>query len=117
MAFSHLHFNRSTQYGAKLRSFLDNFERALEDFSDARDLMIQMIDGDGSAISHFDELVRRFGFGNYDVTTQGAPTDAQRTVAKAAYDEMQSAYSKVSGNGSVSNVNAALLQLFAKLRG
>lgn len=117
MAFAHIHFNKNTQYGAKLSTFLTRMEVALDDFADVRDLVLQMIDGDGSDISHFDEVVKRFGFSDYDVMTNNVPTDAQRTVARNAWLEMDSAYSKISGNGSVSNVNAALLQLFAKLRG
>jgi len=117
MAFSHIHFNKSTQYGSKLANCLALLERGDDEFTDARELILQMIDGDGSNISHFDEVVRRFGFGDYDVTTQNPPTDAQKTVARNAWLEIESAYSKTSGNGSVTDVRAARDQLFAKLRG
>lgn len=104
MAFNHIHFNNESQYGLMLRRFLQKAEESDDMFTDVRDVMIQMMDGDGSQASHFAELVGRFGFAN----------DA---AAKAAFEELDSAYSKTSGNGSVSNVRAARDQMFAKLRG
>lgn len=72
--------------------------------NDVRDMMIQMRDGDGSQDVHYAELTARFGF----------VSDAQ---ARSAFEELDSAYSKTSGNGSVTDVRAARDQLFAKLRG
>lgn len=104
MAFAHIHFNDQIQYGRQLRRFLQLAEESDDLFTDIRDVMIQMRDGDGSQAVHYAECTARFGF----------VSDAQ---AKAAFDELDSAYSKTSGNGSVSNVRAARDQLFAKLRG
>lgn len=116
MAFNHISFSQSTVHGARLRSLLIMLEQGDDLMADVRDVMIQMRDGDGSQNVHYAEVTKRFGFGDYDVTTGGAPTDAQNAKAKAAFDELDSAYSKTSGNGSVSNVRAARDQLFAKLR-
>lgn len=116
MAFAHIYFNGSSQYGSMFRNMLRLCEQADDAMTDVRDVMIQMRDGDGSQNVHYAEVVKRFGFGDYD-STQGAPTDAQNAKAKAAFDELDSAYSKTSGNGSVSNVRAARDQMFAKLRG
>lgn len=116
MAFNHIHFNRSSQYGAKLAQLLNLLEQGDDLFTDVRDVMIQMRDGDGSSNAHYAEVTKRFGFGDYD-PTQGDPTDAQNAKARAAFEELDSAYSKTSGNGSVSNVRAARDQFFAKLRG
>ena len=116
MAFAHISFNQTTQYGAMLRAFLRNCELSDDQFADVRDVMIQMRDGDGSQNAHYAEVVRRFGFADYD-STQGDPTDAQNAKARAAFEELDSAFSKTSGNGSVSNVRAARDQMFAKLRG
>lgn len=102
--FNHIHFDESTQYGRKLRALLNKSEESDDLFTDVRDVMIQMRDGDGSADAHYAEVTARFGF----------TSDAK---AKAAFEELDSAYSKTSGNGSVSNVRAARDQLFAKLRG
>lgn len=104
MAFNHIHFNDQTQYGRQLRRFLDMAEESDDLFTDVRDVMIQMRDGDGSQDVHYAEVTSRFGF-------------ASDAKARAAFEELDSAYSKTSGNGSVSNVRAARDQLFAKLRG
>lgn len=104
MAFQHIHFDDQTQYGRKLRRVLNMMEESDDLMRDVRDVMIQMRDGDGSQAAHYAEVKTRFGF----------TTDAK---AKEAFDELDSAYSKTSGDGSVSNVRAARDQLFAKLRG
>jgi hypothetical protein len=117
MAFNHIYFNQSTQYGSKLRSLLNKMEQSDDEFADLRDVMVQMRDGDGSQNVHYAEVTKRFGFGDYDVTVGGAPTDAQNAKARAAFEELDSAFSKTSGNGSVTNVRAARDQVFAKLRG
>jgi hypothetical protein len=104
MAFNHIHFNDQTQYGRHLRRLLDQAEESDDAFVDVRDMMIQMRDGDGSQDAHYADLTSRFGF-------------ASDAKARAAFEELDSAYSKTSGNGSVTNVRAARDQLFAKLRG
>lgn len=104
MAFNHIHFDDQTQYGRKLRRVLQLMEESDDLFTDVRDVIIQMRDGDGSQAAHYAEVTTRFGF-------------ASDAKAKAAFDELDSAYSKTSGNGSVDNVRAARDQLFARLRG
>lgn len=116
MAFNFIQFNPGSQYGRLLRSMLDANESADDQMADVRDVMIQMRSGDGSSNVHYDEVVRRFGFSDYD-PTQGTPTDAQNAKARAAFEELDSAFSKTSGNGAVTNVRAARDQFFAKLRG
>lgn len=115
MAFAHIIFDKNSQYGSKLSRLLDLLETGDDLFTDVRDVMIQMRDGDGSQNVHYAEVTRRFRFGEYD-PVQGAPTDAQNALARAAFEEIDSAYAKTSGNGSVDNVRAARDQLFAKLR-
>ena len=104
MAFAHLHFNDQTQYGRSLRRLLNTAEESDDLFTDVHDVMIQMRDGDGSADAHYAEVTARFGF-------------TSDTKSRAAFEELDSAYSKTSGNGSVDMVRAARDQLFAKLRG
>lgn len=104
MAFAHIHFNDQTQYGRALRRMLQMSEEADDLMKDVRDVMIQMRDGDGSQDVHYAECTSRFGF-------------VSDTQARAAFEELDSAYSKTSGDGAVSNVRAARDQLFAKLRG
>lgn len=115
MAANHIPFDDNTKYGRMLRSLLEFIERGDDLFVDVRDVMIQMRDGDASDASHYVDVVKNFGFGGYD-STQGDPTAGQLAFAKAAFDELDSAYSKTSGNGSVDNVRAARDQFMAKLR-
>ena len=117
MAFAHIHFNQSTQHGRKLRQMLDLMEQGDDLMSDVRDTMVQMRDGDGSQDAHYAEVAKRYGFGDYDVSVGGAPSAFALSKARSAFEELDSAFSKTSGNGSVSNVRAARDQLFAKLRG
>jgi hypothetical protein len=104
MAFAHVHFNDQTAYGRMLRRMLNLMEESDDLMSDVRDVMIQMRDGDGTQDVHYAEVTTRFGF-------------ASDAKARAAFEELDSAYSKTSGNGSVTDVRAARDQLFAKLRG
>lgn len=104
MPFAHIHFNDQTQYGRQLRRTLQMMEESDDSLKDVRDMMIQMRDGDGSQTIHYAEVTARFGFIN-------------DTQSKAAFDEIDSAYSKTSGDGAVSTVRTARDQLFAKLRG
>ena len=93
MAFQHIHFNDQVQYGRQLRRMLQLSEEADDLIKDVRDCMIQMRDGDGSQAVHYAECTSRYGFAS----------DAQ---AKAAFDELDSAYSKTSGDGSVTKHRA-----------
>jgi hypothetical protein len=104
MAFNHIHFNSDTQYGRNLRRLLNMAEESDDLFTDVRGVMVQMLDGDGSQDAHYAEITSKFGF-------------ASDAKAHAAFMELDSAYSKTSGNGSVSNVRAARDQCFDKLRG
>lgn len=103
MASNHIHFNDQTSYGRQLRRMLQLMKEGDDLMRDVRDVMIQMRDGDGSQDAHYAEVTTRFGF----------TSDAK---ARAAFEELDSAYSKTSGDGNVSNVRAARDQLFAKLR-
>lgn len=104
MAVAHVYFNDQLQFGRQLRRALQLSEEADDCLTDVRDVMIQMRDGDGSQDAHYAKITARFGF----------PSDAK---ARAAFEELDSAYSKTSGNGSVSNVRAARDQLYSRMRG
>jgi len=103
MAAAHIHFDDQSEYGRKLRRLLNFMEEGDDLFADVRDVMIQMRDGDGSQDIQYSLVTANFGF----------DSDAK---SKAAFLELDSAYSKISGNGSVTDVRAARDQLFAKLR-
>lgn len=103
MAFTHINFDSTGRHAALLRNWLTSIDAILDSGAKLMSLIPTMIDGNGSDAAHFTEVASRFGFGS-------------TADAKAAWEEIQSAYSKVSGDGSVSSVNAALKQVAAKLR-
>ena len=115
MAFNHIHFNKTSQYGSRVANSLTQMENADDQQADVRDMLLQIIDGDGSQISHFDEVVKRLEV--LDYVPNQAVTDPQRTAARNLWLEIDSAYSKTSGDGSVLNVRSARNQLYSKLRG
>lgn len=100
---AHIYFDDQTVYGRKLRRAMQLMEESDDLLADVRDVMIQMRESDGSQDAHYTEVATRFGF----------DTAAK---ARSAFLELDSAYSKTSGNGQVSDVRAARDQLFAKLR-
>lgn len=103
MAVNHIFFQQGTNHGSALRSGLNQIENGIERLNDLLGTMALMIDGDGTNAAHFVYMTEKFGF----ETTAGA---------KAAWEELNSAMAKLNTDGSVSNVNAALTQLFNKLR-
>jgi len=100
---AHIFFDDQTVYGRKLRRVTQMMEESDDLLADVRDVMIQMRESDGSQDAHYAEVATRFGF----------DTAAK---ARSAFLELDSAYSKTSGNGSVTDVRAARDQLYAKLR-
>lgn len=109
-------FDQTTRHGVLLQEMLQVNEDADDRLRRYREMLIQMRTGDGSQLSHYDDSVKFFGWGGYS-PVQGTPTDAQRTLARDHFSEVDSAFSKTSGNGQVSDVRAARDQLFAKHRG
>lgn len=103
MAFTHVNFNDALRHGSMLRQALNNLEHGLDQLNDAFAAMIQMKDGDGSQAAHFTEVQVKFGF-------------ESTAKAKEGYDELNSLQAKLNANTSVTDLNAALLQAFAKFR-
>ena len=65
--------------------------------------MVQMLDGDGSNVSHFAAHVAAYGF-------------ADTTNAKSAYEELGALVGKLDTDASVSSVKAAIAQALARFR-
>ncbi len=103
MAFSKIQFNAALSHGALLRSALTSLENGHDGVNDVIAAAQLMIDGDGSQVTHFEEVMTRFGF----------PSTA---VAKSAWEELLSVQSKINTNASVSNTLSAINQAFAKFR-
>lgn len=105
MAFPHNHFNDQLPHGRVLRRMLNQAEESDDSMPDILQTMVLMCEGsDPSQEANFTEVTARYGF-------------ASNAKSKSAYDELASAWSKTSGNGSVTDSRAARDQLFAKLRG
>jgi hypothetical protein len=100
---AHHNFNDQTQHGRLLRGWLNGVETVIDQGPDVLAVMDAMLTGANTLEASFGTVVTRFGF-------------ADNANAKAAYDEIQSANSKTSGDGSVAEVNAAFRQIVAKLR-
>lgn len=103
MALDHILFNDGLPHGRILRNALTQLENGLDSLDDCIKAIQHMIDGDGTSATHFTYVQQRFSF-------------ADTTAAKAAWDELNSLYAKLTTNVSVADVNAALLQAFAKFR-
>ena len=101
---AHYFINPTAVFAPKLRNMLSLNEAADDAFADVRDMMSRMITGDGSADDDYSVIAIRFGFDS-------------AALAHAAFQELDSAYSKTSGNGSVINVRAARDQMYSVLRG
>jgi hypothetical protein len=103
MAIAHLYFQDNLPHGRKLRAALTQQENGYLELLEIMATMQLMIDGDGSQASQFGAVMTRFGFETLE-------------TAKAGWDELNSWKSKITTDGSVSFVNAAMLQVFNKFR-
>lgn len=103
MAFTHIYFGTGTTHGSMLRSALSQLEVGKRELVNILATMATMLDGDGTNISHFNEVTSRFAFSN-------------NTDAKAAWDELNSLKFKLTTDGSVTSVDAAMTQAFNKFR-
>lgn len=115
MAVTHINIPQSTPHSVLLRNAIARLETAFTDLNNIKDTLALMIDGDGSAAAHFEYMTKKLGSDGYD-STQGTPTAGQNAVSKAAWDELNSLLFKLNTNGSVTDVNAAMLQVFNKFR-
>jgi hypothetical protein len=95
MAGTSIDFNSATQHGAELKSVIDRLRSTREDLDHVIGVMATMHDG-----SDYSHLETKFGI----TTGQG----------EGAWNELLSFQSKINGDGSVSNVNAAWKQLERK---
>lgn len=103
MAVQHIGFNDQVLHGRLLRRGLQQMEEALDILNDVKATMALMIDGDGTDAAQFTYMTAKFGF-------------SSNPEAKAAWDELNSLLFKLNTNAQVTDVNAAMLQAFNKLR-
>jgi hypothetical protein len=110
MAVGHVLFNDATPYGAKLRGFLSDLERAFDSGNDLLLLFAQM--KDTGAVGQY--LATQFGFGlprGSNIGTAGVIADAEAGVA-----EIESLMAKLNTTGAATAtvVKDAILQAIAK---
>lgn len=101
MAATNIPFDRSHQFGQEIKALLNAYRKVNQDGPNILQAMSHMVDGDGSDPSHFTEMV-----------TLGISENT--SDAKASYDELASVNGKLTTDGSVTSVDAALKQVCAK---
>ena len=103
MADNHYVFDRNKDAGYRLAIAMEHLENAINRLLAEKGTMVQMLDGDGTAITHFNAHVTAYGF-------------SDTTNAKAAYGELVSLMGKLDVDSSVTNVTAAISQALARFR-
>lgn len=103
MATTKIVMNETLRKAQQVRSWLAALEQVLDAGDDLFRDFPTMIDGDGSSSTQFALVTQLLG------TTNDA-------MSKSLWDEFQSAWGKLSGDGTVSVVNTALRQIIAKCR-
>lgn len=103
MADNHYVFDRTMPAGFRLGRAFDALESATQWLMAEYETQIQMLDGDGSSVTHFNAHVAAYGF-----------TDTAN--AKAAFAELGALISKLDTDASVSSVKAAIAQALARFR-
>ena len=93
-------FRDAVRYGTMLREAMLGLEQT-------RASILQARDGDGSLASHYDLVATLGGYVANDYADANA-------AAKASFEELDSLYSKVATDASVSSTRSAILQFCAK---
>lgn len=101
MADTFYELDESKADAAQLKDALRDWKSGTDKIIFELNKMAQMIDGDGSSITHFVTHVTRYGF-------------EDTSDAKAAYDELASAVGKITTDGSVTNVQSARDQVIQR---
>lgn len=107
MAANLIKIDRTKYLSSKVIGAMERIRDGVLLLEEVRSIILQARDGDGSLASMYDLYTAECGFqaGDY------ASADA---AAKASFDELDSLYSKVATDNSVSNVRAAIFQACAK---
>lgn len=102
MADNHYVFDRTLPAGFRLGKAFDALD-AMQGLIAEHDTMVQMLDGDGSSVTHFNAHVAAYGL-----------TDTAN--AKAAFEELGALLGKLDTDASVSMVKTATAQARARFR-
>lgn len=107
MAANFIDYDKATDVGRMITRGLQMVREGRQVLLDARAIMIQMRDGDGSQAAHYDLLRTEAGYAAGDYSTADA-------AAKASFDEIDSLLGKIATDAEVSFVSAAIAQACAK---
>lgn len=107
MAAAFIIYDKNTDDGRDVRRGMEMIQEGIAILKNRQSIRIQQRDGDGSSAAHYDLLASQGSF------QAGDYADAN-TAAKASFDEMDSMLFKLTTNGSVDNVDAAIKQCAAK---
>ena len=107
MAAQIIQYDPTKQPVADAVAAMRQIRDARERLKRARDVMIRFRDGDGSVASHYDLLATACAY------VAGDYADAN-TSAKASFDEIDSCISKLTTDGSITDMLAAVDQCCAK---
>lgn len=101
MSNTSIQFDRANQFGQELKAYLNAVRKVNSDGPKILEAIVHMVDGDGSSATHFAPLVT---LGIYP----------SNEMAQASYNELASVNAKLTTDGSVSSVDAAMKQVCAK---
>ncbi len=107
MAAGIIKYDRNSDVMRNKVRALQMIREGVELLGNQRSIDIQYRDGDGSQAAHYDLLAAAGSFQAGDYADANA-------AAKASFDELDSLYAKLSTDGSVSFVKAAIYQACAK---
>lgn len=107
MAANFIELNKTSDVGRILTRGLQMVREGREALRQARAILIQMRDGDGSDAAHYDLVASKAGYVANDLGSANA-------AAKASFDELDSLFSKLATDNATSNVAAAIDQACAK---
>lgn len=108
MAANFIDFDRQSDVGRQIARGLQLIREGREALSNARAILIQMRDGDGSDAAHYDLVAIEVGY-------QAADFASANAAAKASFDELDSLHAKITaGAGSGDSTGAAITQACAK---
>lgn len=108
MAANYIEFDKQSDVGRMVTRGLQLLREGREVLGNARAILIEMRDGDGSQAAHYDVIVGEAGY------TANDYADAN-TAAKASFDEIDSLYSKITApGGQGDSTGAAITQACAR---
>lgn len=109
MAITHIQISNGLAPAVRLRNAILGIKTNLDALADEVATMATEVNGDTAVAANYGEVVTRYG-------VEGSDPTAALANAKLLFDEANTLKQLLSGNGSVSGVNGAILQAANKVR-